>query len=214
MDIITKYYRLFSYDKNDENGGRMYYEIETQMLYKYLVDNNVLKRNQNVLEVGCGGGVFYKEYEIYLKGLNNQYTCMDIEEAPLTQARKIADYVDFKCLDIHEYPKNELGKHDVILMVQTYICVPNIDKVIKRYFKQNPNGKIVIINQVYPEYLTGISNILRDVIGKKMMGVNWGKALTLNYMLELSKRMKRKLTYNIIGKSPLSNQDEYIFILE
>ncbi len=50
MDKIIGYYRFFTYDKNDENSGRMYYEIETQMLYKYLVDNNVLKRNQNVLE--------------------------------------------------------------------------------------------------------------------------------------------------------------------
>ena len=160
------------------------------------------------------GGVFYEEYEKYLKGLNNQYTCMDIEETPLTQARKIADYVDFKCLDIHDYPKNELGKHDVILMVQTYICVPNIDNVINRYFKENPNGKIIIINQVYPEYLSGISNIGREVIAKGWFGVNWGKALTLNYMIEMSKRMKRHLTYNIIGKSNLSGHDEYIMILE
>ena len=161
-----------------------------------------------------GGGVFYEEFEIYLKGLNNQYTCMDIEEAPLTQARKIADYVDFKCLDIHDYPKNELGKHDVFLMVQTYVCVQNIDKVIKRYFKQNPNGKIIMINTIVPEYLTCLSNIFRDVIVKGWVGVNWGKALTLNYMIEMSKRMKRHLTYNIIGQSPLSGHDEYIIILE
>ena len=56
-----------------------------------------------------------------------------------------------------------LGKHDVILMVQTYVCVPNIEKVIKQYFKQNPNGKIIIINTIFPEYLTGISNIGREV---------------------------------------------------
>ena len=160
-----------------------------------------------------GGGVLYEEHEICLKGLNNQYACMDIEETHWIQARIIVVYVDFKCLDIHDYPKNELGKHDVILMVQTYVCVPNIDKVIKRYFKQNTNGKIIMINTIFPEYLTGISNIGREVIVKGWFGVNWGKALTLNYVIEMSKRMKRHLTYNIIGQSPSGN-DEYIMILE
>jgi 2-polyprenyl-3-methyl-5-hydroxy-6-metoxy-1,4-benzoquinol methylase len=149
-----------------------------------------------------------------LKKLNNKYTCIDIEEAPLIQARKIADYVNFKCLDIHDYPTNELRKHDIILMVQTYICVPNINKVIKQYFKLNPNGKIILINTIFPEYLTGVSNILREVIAKGLFDVNWGKALTLNYMIETSKRLKRHLTYNIVGQSPLSSQYEYIFILE
>ena len=160
------------------------------------------------------GGVFYEEYETYLKGLKNQYTCMDIDEPSISISKTKVDFVDFKCLDIHEYPENELGKHDVFLMVQTYVCVPNIDKIIKRYFKENPNGKIIMINTIFPEYLTGVSNILREVIGKGLVGVNWGKALTLNYMIEISKRMKRHLTYNIIGQSPLSGHDEYIMILE
>lgn len=59
MDI-SKVYRLLTYNPNNSNKYRHYYEIETQMLYKYLVDNNVLKRNKNILEVGCGGGYFMK----------------------------------------------------------------------------------------------------------------------------------------------------------
>ncbi len=148
-----------------------------------------------------------------MKGLKTQYTCIDIEEAPLIQARKIADYVNFKCVDIHEYSTNGLGKHDVIFMVQAYVCVPNIDKVVRQYFKQNPNGKIITINTIFPEYLTGINNICREVILKDYFGINWGKALTLNYMFQMSKRLKRHLTYNIVGQTSLGN-DEYIMILE
>jgi 2-polyprenyl-3-methyl-5-hydroxy-6-metoxy-1,4-benzoquinol methylase len=208
---ISTYYKLITHDKDSPH---IYYELETNMLYKYLVDNNILERNKNILEIGCGGGVFYKEYKTYLKGLNNQYFCIDIEEKPLIQAKKVANYVNFKCLDIHDYPIDELGKHDIILMVQTYICVPNINNVIKKYFKQNPNGKIIIINTIIPECLTGISNILRDVIAKGIYNINWGKALTLNYMIEFSNQIKRHLTYDIIGQSSLSGHDEYIMILQ
>ena len=158
-------------------------------------------------------GVFYEEYEAYLKGLRSQFTCIDIDEPSITKSKTMVDYVNFKCLDIHDYPRSRLGKHHIILMVQVFTCIPNIDKVIKRYFKLNPNGKVAIINTIFPEYQTGIVNIGRDIIAKGWFGVHWGHALTFKHMIELGKILKRHLTYNIIGQT-ISGHDEYIFILE
>ena len=214
MDIQKVYTLLTIFGGTNPNRYRDYYGIETQMLYKYLVDNNILKRNQNILEVGCGGGIFYEEYKPYLKGLKNKYTCIDIDKPSIKISKQNVDYVNFKCLDIHDYPINELVKHDVILMVQTYICVPNINKVIKQYFKQKPNGKIIIMNSIVPEYLIGISNFGRDFIAKGWFGVDWGKALTLDYIMKMSKRINRNLRYKIVGQSPISGHDEYIMIIE
>ena len=211
---LEKVYKLLKQNTNDPNKYRTYYEIETQMLYKYLVDNNVLKQNQNILEVGCGGGVFYEDYKDYLLTLNNNYTCIDIDEPSINISKQNVDYVNFSCIDIHNYPINELSKYSIILFVQSYICIPNINIVINNYFKANKNGKIIIVNTIVPDYLTGISNLGRDIIAKGWFNVDWGKALTLDYMLKLSKILKRHLTFNIIGKSPLSGHDEYIMIIE
>ena len=210
---LSNVYRLLTLNPKNTNKYREYYEIETQMLYKYLVDNNLLERNKDILEVGCGGGVFYEEYKNYLTGLNNKYTCIDIDEPSIRISKTKVDFVKFKCLDIHDYPINELCKHNIILMVQTYICIPKINNIIKKYFEENIYGKIIMINTIVPEYLCGISNIGRELIAKAWFGVNWGKALTLKYMIELGQHLNRRLTYNIIGQSPLSGHDEYIMVL-
>ena len=117
-------------------------------------------------------------------------------------------------MDLHDYPINELAKHDILLMIQTYVCIPNIDNVLQNYFKENPKGKIIIINTIFPNHLTQISDLCREIIVKGIFNENWGKALTLDKMIETSKKLNRKLTYDIIGKSPLSGADEYIMTLE
>ena len=210
MDL-SKVYRLLTINPKDPDRYRIYYENATQPLYKYLVDNNVLKQNKDILEIGCGGGVFYEEYRSYLQKLRNRYTCIDIDLPSISISKTKVDYVDFRCLDIHDY--TALRKHNVILMVQSYTCIPNIDKVLKRYFKHNRSGKVIIINTIFPEYLTGIQNICREVVIKGWFGVNWGKALTLNHMIDLSKRLKTSLRFKIMRQNNLGN-DEYIFILE
>lgn len=211
---IPHVYRFLTHDKNNPNRYRNYYEIETKMLYKYIVNNNIFKRNQNILEIGCGGGIFYEEHKNYLIRRNNNYTCIDIDEPSINISKQKVDYVNFIAMDIHNYSIKELGKYDIILLVQTYMCVPNMIKILENYFKENQNGKVIMIHTIFPEYLTEISNVYREIIMKKYFGVDWGKSMTLNHMIEISKILKRHLTYTIIGKSPLHSMNEYIMIFE
>jgi hypothetical protein len=114
-------------------------------------------------------------------------------------------------MDINELSVSELAKFDILLMVQVYVCIPNMKKIMKKYLKSNPNGRIITINTIVPKYLTGISNFGRTIINK-LFEVNWGEGLTLDKLHDLTEYIKRPITYEIIGKSPLSGHYEYLVI--
>jgi 2-polyprenyl-3-methyl-5-hydroxy-6-metoxy-1,4-benzoquinol methylase len=201
---IKRICNFFLADPNDPTRYRKYYENETFPIYKYIIDNQLLGKKHHVLEVGCGGGVFYEEYEQALTHVGNRYTSIDIDAESIRISKQNCNYVDFIEMDIHDYKSKRLKDVDIMLMVQVYICVPNIDKAIKRYFRANPNGKLIIVNTILPDYLIGISNVFRDTIMKKWFNMNWGKSLKIEDMISLSKRIKRNLTYKIISHSPMT----------
>ena len=203
---------LKSFQKNNENRYRDYYELETIFTYEFLVKHNILTRNKNILEIGCGGGIFYEEYKDYLVAQNNIYTCIDIDKTSIAISQKNCDYVKFICVDINELSISELAKFDILLMVQVYICIPNMKKIIKKYLKSNPNGRIIIINTIVPKYLTGISNFGRTIINN-LFDVNWGEALTLDKIHDFAEYIKKPISYEIIGTSPLSGHYEYLITL-
>lgn len=52
MDII----KILSIQKKDKHKWVKYYELETYKYYDYII--NILPNNQNILEIGSGGGSF------------------------------------------------------------------------------------------------------------------------------------------------------------
>lgn len=207
MDII----KLLSIDEKDKHKWVKYYKLETYKYYDYII--NIIPNNQNILEVGSGGGVFYSKYKNILTKRNNKYTCIDIEEANIKYSKQRCDYVDFYLKDICDFTEKELKKFDLILLVQSYIQITNIHLVFKKYFKANPNGCIMMVNTIFPTLLSGIANISKTHLFPIMFNNCFsGNALTIEQIDDLGHYLKRKIININICKS-LSGFDEYLTII-
>ncbi len=208
MDII----KLLSIQKEDKNKWVKYYELETYKYYDYII--NILPNNQNILEVGSGGGVFYSKHKNILTKRNNKYTCIDIDKPSIKYSKNKCDYVDFYVRDICDFTEKEFKQFDLLLLVQSYIQIPNIENVFKKYFKSNPNGCIMMINTIFPNVLCDVASICKTHILPIILNNNCvsGKALTLNEIDKLGNYLDRKITNINICKS-LSGFDEYLTII-
>jgi 2-polyprenyl-3-methyl-5-hydroxy-6-metoxy-1,4-benzoquinol methylase len=208
MDII----KLLSIQKEDKNKWVKYYELETYKYYDYIL--NIIPNNQNILEIGSGGGVFYSKHENILTKRNNKYTCIDIDKQSIQYSKNKCNYVDFYVKDICDFTEKELKSFDLLLLVQSYIQIQNIENVFERYFKANPNGCIMMINTIFPNVLSDVATICKTHILPIILNNNCvsGKALTLNEIEKLGTLLDRKITNINIGKS-LSSFDEYLTII-
>jgi len=204
MDII----KILSIQKDDKQKWVKYYDLETYKYYDYIL--NLLPNNQNILEVGSGGGVFYSKHKDILTKRNNKYTCIDIDEPSIEYSKQKCDYVDFFVKDICDFTTNELKEFDLLLMVQSYMVIPNSKKILKKYFKANPNGCVMLVYTSFHDSLVIPSNIIRTIIGNNKM--SYGRSITLTEIDELGKYLERKITNINICKS-LSGFDEYLTII-
>jgi len=205
MDII----KLLSIKKEDKQKWVKYYELETYKYYDYII--NILPNNQSILEVGSGGGVFYSKHKDILTKRDNKYTCIDIDEPSIEYSKRKCDYVDFFVKDIRDFTEKDFKQYDMLLLIQSYIVIPNIENVFKTYFKANPNGCIMMINTIFPDMLSGVVSKIKPYFSK-MDNCNHSKALTLNDTDELGTCLDRKITNINICKS-LSGFDEYLTII-
>jgi len=216
MEII-KILSFLSIKEEDKKKWVKYYELETYKYYDYIINNiiNIIPKNQCILEVGSGGGVFYYKYKDILTKRNNKYTCIDIDKSSIKYSKnKCGDYVDFYVRYICDFTKKELKKFDLLLLVQSFIQIPNIEKVFKIYFKANPNGCIMMINTIFPNILCDVAMICKTHILPKVVNNNCasGKALTLKEIEKLGNYLNRKIINTKICKS-LSGFDEYLTVI-
>jgi len=207
-DIIS----LLLIQSEDKEKWVKYYNLETYKYYDYIL--NILPNNQNILEIGSGGGVFYSKCKDILITRNNKYTCIDIDEPSITYSKQKCDYVDFFVKDICDFKEDELKQYNLLLLIQSYIQIPNIEDVFKKYFEANPNGYIMMINTIFPDSIKNIVSICKTQILPMLLNNNCvsGKALTINDIEKLGKYLDRKITNINIGKS-LSGFDEYLTII-
>lgn len=208
MDII----KLLSIQKEDKQKWVKYYELETYKYYDYII--NILPNNQSILEVGSGGGVFYSKHKHILTKRNNKYTCIDIDEPSIKYSKQKCDYVDFFVKDICDFTEKDFKQFDILLLIQSYIQIPKIEKVIKKYFKSKPNGCVMMINTIFPSTISNIASICKTHLLPLLLNNNCvsGRALTLNDIDELGSYLDRKITNIRICKS-LSGFDEYLTII-
>jgi len=205
MDII----KLLSIQKDDKQKWVKYYALETYKYYDYII--NILPNNQSILEVGSGGGVFYSKHKDILTKRNNKYTCIDIDEPNIEYSKQKCDYVDFFVKDICDFTEEDFKQYDILLLIQSYIVIPNIENVFKKYFKANPNGCIMMINTIFPDLFRTPINVVKKCLSS-ISDMNYGIALTLNDIDELGTYLGRKITNINICKN-LSGFDSYLTII-
>jgi 2-polyprenyl-3-methyl-5-hydroxy-6-metoxy-1,4-benzoquinol methylase len=164
---------------------------------------DILPSNKNILEIGSGGGIFYSKYKDILTKKNNNYTCIDIHKESIEYCKKKSNYVDFYVKDILEFTKKDLKEFDMLLLVQSYIQIPDIDKIFKKYFKVNPNGRIIMVNTVFPVTL---SNIIKNIKTHVLPAIAnndcvSGDAMNIYKIKKLEKYLNRKIKNTIISTS-------------
>lgn len=205
MDII----KLLSIKKEDKKKWIKYYNLETYKYYDYII--NILPNNHSILEVGSGGGVFYSKNKDILTTKNNKYTCIDIDELSIEYSKQKCKYVHFFVKDIRDFTEKEFKQYDLLLLIQSYIQIPNIEKVFKKYFKANPNGCIMMINTIFPDILCNIVTQIKEIILPAQKNIR-RTSLSLEKINKLGKYLDRKITNIYVCKS-LSGFDEYLTII-
>lgn len=208
MDII----KFLSIKKKDKDKWVKYYELETYKYYNYIIKMDILPHNKNILEIGSGGGIFYYKYKDILTKKNNKYTCIDIHKKSIEYSKKKCEYVDFYVKDICSFTKKELKEFDLLLLVQSYIQIPNINSVFKKYFEVNPNGRIIMINTFVPVILSKCietikSSIIPAVINNDCV---YGKAMNNHEIKKLEKYLNRKIKNININNNSLIGFPQYL----
>lgn len=208
MDVI----KLLSIQTDDPEKWVKYYELETYKYYDYLI--NILPNNQNILEVGSGGGVFYDKNRNVLTNRNNKYTCIDIDEPSIAYSKSKTEYVDFHVKDLCDFTVNDFKQYDLLVLVQSYIQMPNANACLQTYFEANPNGCIMMINTIFPRALSGIAQFCKSKMLPYILNNNCtsGKALTIHEIGQLGMFLDRMIINIYICKS-LSGFDEYLTII-
>lgn len=203
---------FLSIQKEDKNKWVKYYNIETYKYYDIII--NYIPNNKNILEIGSGGGVFYTKYKNILTKKNNKYTCIDIDKSSIKYSKNNCDYVNFYTRNILDFTKKELKKFDLLILVQSYIQIPKIEKVFKKYFNINSNGKIIMINTIFPNYLSYFITIFKSNILPKFFNNDCvkGKTLTINKIIKLKNYLNKKIKNINICKS-LIGFNEYLTII-
>lgn len=205
MDDIIQ---ILSIQPNDKEKWVKYYNLETYKYYDYIL--NIIPNNQNILEIGSGGGVFYNKNKDILVKRNNKYTCIDIDECSIEYSKENCDYVNFYIKDANELSDEELKSFDILLLVQSYMVINNSKDLLKRYFDNNPNGCVMIVYTSIPDCLVEISNMIRNILSNSKM--SYGRSITLNEIDELGKYLNKKITNINICKN-LIQLDEYLTII-
>lgn len=208
MDVI----KFLSIQQDDEQKWVKYYNLETNKYYDYII--NMLPNNQSMLEVGSGGGVFYSKYRDVLTNRNNKYTCIDIDAPSIEYSTQNCNYVDFFVKNVCDVTVKDFKQYDLLLLIQSYIQIPNIECVFKRYFDANPNGCIMMVNTIFPNVISNIAAICKTHLLPLLLNNDCirGRALTLRDIDELGSYLGRTVT-NINFCKSLAGFDEYLTII-
>ena len=187
----------------------LYYRVETKKYYDVLV--NRLPSNSRILEIGSGCGQFYVDHSDQLKRMNNSYHCIDLDTTQVEFADKSCPYVKSMVRDIRTFTSEELRDYDVLLLVQSYVQIENIESVFQMYLSANPHGSIYMINTIFPEAICELATFIKQIILPNQPGIV-RKSLSIERLCDLELVLDREFTNEVIGTS-LSGFDQYLTII-
>ena len=123
-----------------------YSETQYRKLVSDFYDRTKFKKNSNVLDLGCGSGVFL----FLLKDIiNSKYYGIDYSPGLINNAKKIMPTGSFLCDDIISKNFNHIT-FDIIFSHSVFNYFPNkkyVDEVIDIWSKKlNPGGKLILMD--------------------------------------------------------------------
>ena len=151
-DVGSKKSNLFLYN----NPWRYYFTKQISVKKKINFVLNHCKKNQKVLDVGCGLGTL--SFELAKKKIFS--TGIDISKKSIFFAnffknkllsKNNASYINFLQTDLFKI--NEKKKFDVIIFFKTFHHLGNINKVLHKILKiLKQNGKLILVEPLRSEF--------------------------------------------------------------
>ena len=154
----------FDYDSSRfaENrwlGSRIARE-DYRVTQDYVLDFLGLKGTEDVLEVGCGPGIWTDLLSLSCR----QVTAVDISRDMLDNARSrvVRPNVTFRQADFADY--EDTGTYDRILSVRAIEYFPDPDRAVRNMFGlMRPGGRTVVVTKTHPTLITIRAGLWRHV---------------------------------------------------
>lgn len=210
--VYTNIYDHFFGDPN--------FKLSTPNLFYYTMKK--IKPNSKILDFGCGNGICYSNQ--FIKDLifqnNLQIRGIDIDEVYIEKClqriknEKIESNVNIKLQDILEYKVTQEEKYDYIILSESAPLLSEelLKKIVKHMIKYllKQDGKIVFINNL-TENSTPTMKKIKPIL-KYISMIDFGRVLTKEEFIKLSKDVDKNVEFNLISKMKLKKILNFFYI--
>lgn len=217
--IITKinlyFNKIYIYIKNkfyDYFFGNTDIAISTPRLFESVL--NKCSKNSNIMDFGCGNGIYYKKDFIKKQILDKNFkiTAIDIDYQSVKickdriKKNNLSNYINVLCENILNYKIDEKDKFDYIIFTESLPLINNnLLKEILIYMNKyliKENGKIIFINNLvdndHPRIVTFIKPYL-----KYFILIDFGRIINKNEIEEIANYINKKFEINLISKNKI-----------
>jgi 2-polyprenyl-3-methyl-5-hydroxy-6-metoxy-1,4-benzoquinol methylase len=226
--LLTKLKLIFNtfyiYVKNkfyDYFFGNANIAISTPRLFESVL--NKCPKNSNIMDFGCGNGIYYKKSFIKNQILNNNFkiTGIDIDSQSIKickdhiKKNNLSNYINVLCLNILNYKVDEKDKFDYIIFTESLPLInKNLLKEVLIYMNENllkDNGKLIFINNLvdndHPKLITFIKPYL-----KYFILIDFGRIIKKSEIEEIGTYINKKFEINQISKNKIYELALFNFI--
>jgi len=172
------------------NVRNFFYDLHinnTPRIYKYVLENNHIKDNTSILEVGIGNGTCIKKNARLIKNKNLHIDGIDIDEDYIQKCNEviIENNLDKNVTVRYEnlFDLDEKKKYNYIFFTESYPVIPEeimIDMMKKSKNLLKPGGKVIFIHNLEKTH-----TFIRDYLKPKLkyvpfLWVDFGRLSTHN----------------------------------
>jgi 2-polyprenyl-3-methyl-5-hydroxy-6-metoxy-1,4-benzoquinol methylase len=216
LNKINLYFnKMYVYVKNklyDYFFGNIDIAISTPRLFESVL--NKCTKNSNIMDFGCGNGIYYKKdfikKQIFDKNFKITGIDIDSESVKICKDRiknnNLCNNINVLCENILNYKVDEKDKFDYIIFTESLPLINNsLLKEILIYMNKyliKEDGKIIFINNLvdndYPKIVTFIKPYL-----KYFILIDFGRIINKNEIEKIANYINKKFEINLISKNKI-----------
>lgn len=191
--------------------GNPNFKLSTPNLFYYTIKK--IKPNSRVLDFGCGNGICYSNQLIKDLIIQNnlQIQGIDIDKVYIEKClqrirnEKLESNVNIKLQDVLEYKIEHEEKYDYIILSESAPLLSEmfLKKIVKHMINNllKEDGKIIFINNL-TENSTPTMKKIKPLL-KYLSMIDFGRVLTKEEFIYLSKDVGKNIEFNLICKMKL-----------